>query len=323
MTQEVEEATDAYVEHIRELLNAATSSAMISAAEDADAQLTAVYAKHGLDAAPIVAIARRSISHINGVIGLGAIQVNDMVRRGALALLDEVYSAVDALAAPKSSNGIEAAESKLATLQAQYQQALADLQEAMQERNLDRVVALKARVDVELPAAVEDAQLEVADLQVASTQAATKRPTERAAACAAKHVTAIERLDRAREELQAAGEAAERAAKLRGAADLSVGEAHRRVTDAQSARDALAHQIDADRNRRFRRMAGLPDDDQPRDAPEIATPFNVAPIGRHPVTLSEPSEFVVDLGELRADPAASTLQADAQTEAARAGRRLA
>jgi hypothetical protein len=183
----------------------------------------------------------------------------DALRGRARNGIPAVLQALDHALTPfERQSELDEAERTLARLEAERRSVLSEAEAAVAAADVDRVLALRPRIEIELPAALDAAQLAVAELNVARAQDKQHRPRQRAEAAARADVRARADLEEARRRLEAAGEAAQAAARDKALADQLARAADAEIQRLASERDQLAAANKASLQDRLRRLAGLP-----------------------------------------------------------------
>lgn len=253
----LESVCDAFVERIETALYARLNNEADVDVDTAANDLAEAFAAAGVNPAPILQIGRAAVERLEtGIKSTGLHEMN--VGRALLVLL-AVPAALDELLT--SSSDVETARADLAGVKTERDEALADLEKLVLEAApVEQIATLRTRIEVDLPARIEAAELALADAELAV--AAARRPAAQARLEAREthHEKLTAEIQRLTDELKAAEHRADRHVRRVHAARRAVTDADTAHERATTAKTTLQARIDADRRRRVRRLAGLPDE---------------------------------------------------------------
>lgn len=253
----LESVCDAFVERIETALYARLNNEADVDVDTAANDLTEAFAAAGVDPAPILQIGRAAVERLEtGIKSTGLHEMN--VGRALLVLL-AVPAALDELLT--SSSDVETARADLAGVKTEREEALADLEKLVLEAApVEQIATVRTRIEVDLPARIEAAELALADAELAVAAARRPAAQTRLEARETHHEKLTADVQRLTDELKAAEHRADRHVRRVHAARRAVAEADTAHERATTAKTALQARIDADRRRRVRRLAGLPDE---------------------------------------------------------------
>ena len=213
--------------------------------------------------AEIEAAARRAITTYRGAVSG---PLGNIAGQTAARVVDNVVAAaVDAaLAPPVKVAELDTAREALAAAEAAQEQARLDLHSAVERVDVAEFERLRRALELELPAAVTRARLDLLRLEAEAARAAAEVPARRAARASAAAARARHAIDDAQRALGQATENAKRAALASETADRVAREAAARVNDA----DTRLTEAQADAKRAIlSRAERAIDDSQPGTSP--------------------------------------------------------
>lgn len=229
------------------------------------------------DAAPMVAEAaiaeaRQVLDGVASQMAAGVERGSDLqmlARSATLRLRSVLTAAATATVTPNVTTQLNNAETALTKARQDHAMALAKLEQAVGDLDVDAVLALRPDVEVRLPGLIDAAELAVLDARLAVHRDATASTSSRAASTAADVQAARDVVTEAEARLATANDHLDHAATIdqivRGAVAAEAATGHR----LEQARIDLADRINTATQARFRHLAGLP---EPLDVVEPAEP---------------------------------------------------
>jgi hypothetical protein len=192
---------------------------------------------------------------------LGATEIGRNMCRGQLANLiaiaDEQYA--------PSSDELTDAELALAEAEEAYGQGVADLEDAVLNGDVDKILRLRAETEVVLPRAREQAELAALKQRIKRAEEARVGPASRHEAALAAKNTAAEAVADAEAVVAAAREAAETAAWAADRSEQVLSHHKQRLSILARSYEQLTHDVELEVEKRLRRLAGL---SEPEPEPE-------------------------------------------------------
>lgn len=217
----------------------------------------------GANPEPVLAAADSA----TGAYWLGGAPTDEVRRTDAGNRLPAVVAAVDqALTSFPGQANLDAARAKVRRLNAERTRVLTELEQAVAAADVEQVLRLRPRIEVELPAALDDARLEVAELELARVEHERGRPVRRAERADVEEQAAQSELEKARQRVTDAQAEAERAALARFTADALVAQTEQRARQLAAEVDRLREANAESLSERLRRLAGLPPETAGPDA---------------------------------------------------------
>ncbi|MGW3854734.1 hypothetical protein [Micromonospora arida] len=251
------EAGDKLLDEVRDLIRPATI--------DMDALASAIVAFEGAASGRDTAGVRAAVATIVSKHKQGyEFRDAQTASRMAAQHLWRLTNALDDLLVPfDRAEELTAAEQTLAGRERAAQRALADLEQAVQDGDVDKVMALRGEVEVKHPRAIAEARTAVLELRIERERAGVDARATRARQFAGvsskadtEHREAVARLARAAEDA--------------ALANLAYGEVSRIAHDAKAGIGALERELgelkanhEQEMQARLRRIAGLPEVGQP------------------------------------------------------------
>jgi len=220
------------------------------------AALTEALARIGADAKPAITAASAAV----GVYWRHTRAISLQVRRDdAAAHLPAVAAALDAALVTFAGQGdLDAALAAVAQHNAEQAEVLADLEQAVAAADVEAVLRLRPRIEVELPAAMDAARLTVAELELERAECQRDRPRRRAEAAARAQETAQGEVEQAQAALEEATAAAQAAVQQRFLAEQVAAQVEQQTRELAAEVDQLRQANAQSLNERLRRLAGLP-----------------------------------------------------------------
>jgi hypothetical protein len=209
-----------------------------------------------------------------------------------------------ALSGPDSSD-LAAKQADVRAIEREHAERLAELEQAVCRGDVEQVTAIRPDIEVRLPQRLGDAQLAVAEAQIA--QARHHLPTAEATAARNEQTNqdGLARIAALQAELAEAHAAQQHLAVIAAIADTARTQLETTVNTALAERDQLAAQITADKATRIRRLAGLPDeptadpaDSGARKLDQMLTKPRVAQTGTEPGYYTVDGKKVADVDEV-------------------------
>jgi len=156
---------------------------------------------------------------------------------------------------------LDKARNALVEAEAAHAQLETQVEAAIKEDNVDRVLDLRADLAVRSPKRVAEARLRVLDLEIKRAEEVAEGPRQRAEEVAARTVNVVKAVEDARVSLELAVEAARLAQQDASAARTFLSRLESRVADLRTERDQLEAATKTAGTAALRRVAGLPSGD--------------------------------------------------------------